>query len=120
MTTLGAPKPVKQAKRAKNPPIDKAAILLHRRKICDCGCKKYGNDLHHCFIGRMKGYPILDDERNLVLVEHNEHVARKFDNLKWRKHFWVIQCWRFGHPAMMEWIDAVLAAGLDKSRIDWL
>jgi hypothetical protein len=120
MKTLGKPKPAKQAKKQNNPPIDKYAILIHRSRLCDCGCKQVGQDLHHCFIGRMKGYPILDDERNLVLVEHNEHIARKFDNLLFRVFFWEKQCQRFGKKAMLEWVDAVLAAGLDRSRIDWL
>jgi len=120
--SLGKPKPERKAKKQANPKIDKAAILAKRNgwMACDCGCMHNGHDLHHAFIGRMKGYPILDDERNLVLVEHSEHIARKFDNKEWRYHFWLRQVHRFGHPAMMEWVDAVLAAGLDKSRIDWL
>lgn len=120
------PKPAPKVKKAKNPPIDKAAILLKRygetarTPECDCGCGQDGHDLHHCFIGRRKGYPILDDERNLVLVNHNEHIAGDFDNLEMRKWFWNHQCGRFTEKAMLEWIDAVLAAGLDRSRIDWL
>ena len=118
------PKPAPKPKKPNNPKIDKAAILAKRKdgwwKCCDCGCFKNGHDLHHAFIGRKKGYPILDDERNLVLVNHDEHIARTFDTQRWRKRFWMVQTARYGLPAMLEWIDAVLAAGLDRSRIDWL
>jgi hypothetical protein len=116
------PKPVSKAKKPKNPPIDKADILTRRGMLCDCGCRQWGYDLHHCFLGRRKGYPILDDERNLVYVNADEHrpPVKKFDKQIWRVFFWEVQCLRYGEKAMLEWIDAVLAAGLDKSRIDWL
>lgn len=117
---LGKPKPGKKPPKAKNPRIDKDVIITRRGSTCDCGCGQRAHDLHHCFIGRRKGYPILDDERNLVIVNHAEHISRKFDVMIWRVFFWEVQCLRYGEKAMLEWIYAVLAAGLDKSRIDWL
>ena len=122
------PKPVSKKKKAKNPPIDKAAILLKRygetarTSECDCGCGQDGHDLHHCFIRRRKGYPILDDERNLVFVNADEHrpPVNKFNSVEWKRIFWFVQCGRYGTAAMQEWVDAVIASGLDKSRIDWL
>lgn len=116
----GCPKPPKRQKKANNPPIDKYAILIHRSRLCECGCGQMAHDLHHALIGRRKGYPVLDDERNLIFVNHDEHIAGKFDNLTWRVKFWQRQIKRFGEALMQEWIDAVLAAGLDASRLDFL
>lgn len=119
------PKPTKQPKKAKNPPIDKQAYLEHRRnhgwgQFCDSGTLAIGTDIHHCLIGRLKGYPVLDDYRNYALVNPWMHQQRIFDNQKWRKYFWDLQCKRYGRFAMLEWVDAVLEAGLDKSRLDFL
>ena len=116
------PKSVSKAKKQKNPPIDKLDIITRRGMFCDCGCGEQAHDLHHCFIRRRKGYPILDDERNLVYVNADEHrpPVNKFNNVQWRRIFWFIQCGRYGTVAMLEWVDAVTGSGLDKSRIDWL
>ena len=116
------PKPVSKPKKAKNAPIDKLDILTRRGMLCDCGCGQQAHDLHHCFIRRRKGYPVLDDERNLVFVNADEHrpPVKKFDVQIWRVFFWEVQCVRYGEKSMLEWIDAVLASGLDRSRIDWL
>jgi hypothetical protein len=113
------PKPEKQAKKPNNPTIDKAAILAKRGSmICDCGCGKQGHDLHHAFIGRKKGFIELDDERNLVLVNHDEHIAGKFDTLEWRKKFWTRQLKRYGLVRMNAWI-CELPTRME-NRIDWL
>jgi hypothetical protein len=128
MTIIGKPKPTKKVKKAKNPPIDRRQVLYNKfggylswgNPFCECGCDKAGSDLHHCFIHRMKGYPVLDDERNLVYVNHDEHISRKFDNKEWRVYFWQIQCRRYGENKMLEWIEQVKAAGIHPSRIDWL
>jgi len=122
---LSKPKPTKQAKKQANPRIDKAAYLEWRAEkglslYCDCGCGSLGQDMHHCFIGRRKGYIILDDYRNIAWVTHDEHIARVFDCRLWRREFWIVFCRKLGTVYMLEWIDAVLAAGLDRSRIDWL
>lgn len=113
------PKPAPKPKKPNNPKIDKAAILAKRVvHTCDCGCGKEGHDLHHAFIGRKKGYVILDDERNLVLVNHDEHIARKFDNQEWRKKFWIRQLRRYGLSRMSDWLME-LPVKFD-NRIDWL
>lgn len=114
----GKPKPGAKPKKEKNPPINKASIIFKRSKLCDCGCQSVGHDLHHCFIGRKKGVAILDDERNLVLVNHYQHIARAFDNLAWRRKFWKVQCERYGEKSMLEWV--ALIPEKMKSRVDWL
>lgn len=113
------PKPQRRAKKPNNPRIEKERILSGRASLsCDCGCGKPGHDLHHCFIGRRKGYPVLDDERNLVLVNHDEHIARKFDNVYWRRVFWKKQISRYGREDMYEWVFGIPEKMLD--RVDWL
>lgn len=126
MTVIGAPKPGPKAKKAKNPPIDKEAFIQRRYGIlphgwvvkCDCGCGDAGHDLHHCFIGRKKGYPILDDDRNLVVVNHYEHIDRKFDTRAYRIWFWNRQCRFYGVASMMDWVNCLPPKMRD--RIDWL
>lgn len=116
---VAKPKPTKKAKKANNPPINKESILARRHNLlCDCGCGQEGHDLHHCFIGRKKGYPELDDERNLVLVNHAEHISRAFDNKKWRVKFWKVQCERYGIDEMLDWIRIIPEKML--SRMDWI
>jgi hypothetical protein len=100
----------------------KREILDERGTACECGCWQQGHDLHHCFIHNMKQggktkYPILNDPRNLVLVNHDEHIARKFDNIEWRKYFWEVQVDRYGYDKMMEWVNAL--PDKIKSRMDW-
>jgi hypothetical protein len=116
--TLGKPKPALKRKKRNNPPIDKAAVLEHRGFLCDCGCDLLAQDLHHAFIGRKKGQPHFDDERNLMHVNHWEHIERKFDNRQWRIKFWNIQCGRYGEEAMQEWLDEI--PDKFRHRIDWL
>jgi len=123
MTVIGKPKPGPKAKKAKNPPIDKVSIINERypRDLtirCECGCGAVGHDLHHAFIGRRKGYPVLDDAKNLVLVNHWEHIGRKFEDRYWRKFFWKKQCALYGESAMMEWVNSLPEKMRD--RIDWL
>ena len=53
MRTLGTPKPAPKAKKAKNPPIDKAEWLAYRLQrgwgfACDSGSGKPGHILHLC------------------------------------------------------------------------
>lgn len=95
-----------------------------RGYLCQCGCGKPNHDRHHCLIPQINKNGItkwkeLDDERNLVLVNHWEHVEeKKFDNLAWRQRFWKMQCERYGESAMMEWVSS-LPAKLS-NRLDFM
>jgi hypothetical protein len=113
------PKPEKRKKTKHATKINKEDILSRRESwLCDCGCGKPGHDLHHALIGRHGGVRELDDERNLVLVNHDEHISRKFDNQEWRKKFWLIQCERYGYHSMIEWMSKVPVNF--ENRMDWL
>ena len=88
--------------------------------LCMCGCGGLGHDLHHAFIHNIKHkgkskYPELNDQRNLVWVNHWEHINRKFDTFEWRNKFWHIQCKRYGEKHMQEWLDS-LPAKLDNRK----
>lgn len=78
-----------------------------------CGCGQPAHDWHHCFIHNIKKrgrsvYPQLNDERNLVFVNHWEHVElRKFDTRHWREYFWRLNCERYGEERMMEWLNSL-------------
>lgn len=123
MSVISKPKPAPKPKKRNNPPMNKQEYLEHRKQhgwdfMCDSGELVLGTDMHHCFIGRRKGYRILDDYRNIVLVNHPLHTQRKFDNRSWRIYFWNLQCARYGTENMLEWVNAVPEKM--RSRIDWL
>ena len=67
----------------------------------------------------MKRFPELDAPENLLLVNHDEHILRKFDNQAWRKYFWQVQIDRYGYEHMMEWLNN-LPAKIDRSRFDFV
>jgi hypothetical protein len=99
-----------------------------RGPYCECGCNDFAHERHHCLIpqinkgGKVK-YPILDDERNLVLVNHHEHTEEnKFKGEKWAAFFWKRQVKRYGIDAMMEWLDEVhrQAPKLAKERFNFV
>ena len=116
---VSKPKPEKRKKTKRVTKIDKEDILSRRGSwLCDCGCGKPGHDLHHAFIGRKAGIPELDDERNLVLVNHDEHISRMFDTIEWRKKFWKVQLKRYGLSRMEAWITEIPVKL--ESRITWL
>lgn len=96
-------------------------LATKRGYLCECGCGLPSSDRHHCLIPHLKrGGEILNDERNLVLVNHHEHVdLKKFDNLEWRRRFWKLQCRRYGEAAMLEWVNA-LPEKMKKTRLDFL
>ena len=88
---------------------------------CQCGCGHDGHDWHHALIGRKKGLKILDDPRNLVFVNHDEHIARTFDTPKWRRFFWELHCKIYGEASMLEWVEEVKrTTKLHKSRFDFM
>ena len=74
--------------------------------LCSCGCGQQGHDMHHALIGRRKRFPELNAPRNLVPVNHWEHINRKFDNQKWRLFFWEHQCKKYGKDKMIEWVES--------------
>lgn len=116
--TLGKPKPAPKPKKRKKPPINKAKILAEYRSfLCECGCGRKGEDLHHCLIHAMKYHPELDVPENLVLITHQENVDRKYDNLAGRKKFWQYQCRKYGTERMLKWL-ATIPPKL-RSRIDF-
>ena len=96
-------------------PFDKSELFDLRGNRCECGCGKLAHDAHHCFIGRKKRFPQLDCPENIVLVNHDEHILRRFDNLEWRKYFWQRQIDRYGYDHMMEWLNS-LPSKLDNRK----
>ena len=99
--------------------FDKLEIIQRRGYLCECGCGLAGQDAHHCFIPNLKRFSeYVNDERNIMIVNHDQHVSRKFDNLAWKKKFWKRQVLRYGQPAMDAWIESLPAKM--KHRIDWL
>lgn len=121
-----APKPAPRVRKSKNPPIDKEAYLQFRQSkgwslFCDSGIVlAQGTDMHHAFIGRKKGYPILDDYRNIVLVNHWDHINRVFDCRYWKSKFWALNVSRYGYAEMHDWANKVVEAGLSRDRLDFL
>lgn len=92
--------------------FDKETFIQRRGYLCECGCGKRGEDAHHALIHNIKTkgktkYRQLNDSRNLVLVNHAEHINRKFDNRHWREYFWRLNCERYGEEKMMEWLNSL-------------
>jgi len=92
--------------------ILKQELLEKRGGFCECGCGKQGHDAHHAFIHHIKRkgktkYKELNDPRNLIIVNHDEHINRKFDTRAWRIKFWKIQVNRYGEDSMMEWLNSL-------------
>ena len=99
--------------------FDKSELLAQRGQFCECGCNLYAHDAHHCFIPNLKRFSqYLNDERNIVLVNHSQHIARIFDNREWRNKFWKRQVLRYGNDKMNEWIKSL--PDKLRYRIDWL
>lgn len=103
--------------------FDKILFIQRRGYYCECGCGKMGQDAHHALIHHIKHkgktkYKELNDPRNLILVNHLEHINRKFDTRNWRQRFWQKQVERYGVERMNEWLES-LPAKL-KYRIDFV
>ncbi len=86
---------------------EKIKLFDERGQICECGCGKLAQDAHHCLISRRKRFPELDCPENIALVNHDEHLLRKFDNLAWRQYFWRRQCDRYGREHMVKWVNSL-------------
>lgn len=97
--------------------FDKYKLFLIRGNKCECGCGKQAHDAHHCFIPNLARLDT-NDERNIMLVNHDEHISRKFDNRRWKLYFWNIQVERYGKDVMQEWVDSIPAKF--RYRLDFL
>ena len=90
--------------------FDKEQLLIDRGCWCECGCGRVAEDAHHCLIPNLKRFSeYVNDERNIVLVNHTEHISRKFDCHEWRVKFYKRQVLRYGQEAMDEYINSLPA-----------
>jgi hypothetical protein len=100
--------------------FSKADLFSERGQYCECGCSLFAHDAHHAFVPNLRRFSEwVNDPRNIVLVNHDEHISRKFDCPEWRRKFWKRQVLRYGQDAMNEWIAAA-PAKLDKSRLSFI
>jgi hypothetical protein len=123
------PVPVKKVKKGLKPKpsapestyFDRAAFVRERGNICECGeCQERAEDAHHCMIPRNKKYPELDAKENRAHVNHFEHTAlKKFDNITWRRFFFLKNCTLYGRAHMIAWIKS-LPLKIKNTRLDFL
>jgi hypothetical protein len=100
--------------------FDKATLFSQRGQFCDCGCGQFAHDAHHFAVPNLKRFSEwVNDGRNIVLVNHDEHISRKFDNAEWRRKFWARNVLRYGEKSMLEWLNAA-PKKLDKHRLDFI
>jgi hypothetical protein len=101
-------------------PYDKAQLFSERGQYCDCGCKLFAHDAHHAFIPQLKRFKAYaDDPRNIILLNHDQHISRMFDNNEWRRKFWRLNVLRFGAEAMEDFRRSA-PAKMDKDRFAFL
>lgn len=86
--------------------FDKHKLFLLRGNKCECGCNQQAQDAHHCFLPNLARVDT-NDARNIMLVNHQEHIARKFDNREWKLFFWHRQVARYGEDMMLEWLNTI-------------
>ena len=99
--------------------FDKWTLIQQRGQFCACGCGKFASDAHHCLIPNLKRFAEhVNTPLNIALVNHEEHIARLFDNRDWRRTFYLQNVKRYGQEAMDAWINS-LPAKL-KHRLDFL
>ena len=99
---------------------NKADLFASRGRYCDCGCGLLAHDVHHFAVPNLKRFSEwVNDERNVVLVNHAEHISRRFDCDEWRLKFWKRNVLRYGITLMLLWKDAA-PAKLDKNRFSFL
>jgi uncharacterized protein YbcV (DUF1398 family) len=80
-------------------------------------CGRIATDAHHALIPNLARLDT-NDERNIILVSHECHISRKFDNKEWRRKFWDRQVLRYGVDVMQEWVDSIPAKF--RHRLDFL
>lgn len=101
-------------------PYNKADLLSERGQYCECGCKLWAHDVHHAFIPNLKRFSeYVNDPRNLILLNHEQHISRVFDNNEWRLKFWRLNVLRYGKTAMDDFRLSA-PAKLDKNRFAFL
>lgn len=93
-------------------------IFEDRGFLCECRCGQSGEDLHHALLGRRVNFPELDCAENLIIVNHAEHINKKFDNRKWRSKFWKIQVKRYGYKHMIQWVENLPAK--IRPKMNWV
>ncbi len=99
---------------------NKADLLASRGQYCDCGCGDFAHDCHHFAVPNLKRFSEwVNDERNIVLVNHTQHISRMFDCDEWRLRFWDLNVLRYGEESMLAW-KAAAPAKLDKNRFAFL
>ena len=70
--------------------FDKLKLIQTRGGLCACGCGCIAHDAHHALIPNLKRFAeYVNDPRNIALVNHDQHISRKFDNQKWRRIFYL-------------------------------
>jgi hypothetical protein len=99
--------------------FDKWELFCERGTLCACKCGSHATDAHHALIPNLKRFQeYVNDKRNIALVEHTEHIGRKFDCVAWRREFYRQNVARYGQEAMDDWVNS-LPAKL-KYRLDFL
>ena len=88
--------------------FDKLELFKERGMLCECGCGCASQDVHHALIPNLKRFrEYVNTPYNLILVNHEEHISRKFDNREWRVKFYKRQVLRYGQEAMDEWLNSL-------------
>jgi hypothetical protein len=100
--------------------FNKADIIAKRGSFCQCGCGLYAHDAHHAFVPNLKRFQeYVNDQRNIILLNHEQHISRMFDNDHWRRKFWRLNVIRFGAEAMEDFRRSA-PAKLDPDRFAFL
>ena len=88
--------------------FDKWTLIQQRGQFCACGCGKFASDAHHCLIPNLKRFAEhVNTPLNIALVNHAEHISRKFDCQEWRREFYRQNVQRYGQEAMDQWIASL-------------
>ena len=88
--------------------FNKWSLIQQRGQFCACGCGKFSSDAHHALIPNLKRFSeYVNDERNIALVNHAQHISRVFDCQEWRREFYRQNVARYGQAAMDEWVASL-------------
>ena len=88
---------------------DYGLSLFERRGwYCEYCHLRRATQKHHALFGRMKRYPELDAEENMMIVCPDCHTGKELlDTQEVREWFWKIQCERYGLDHMLAWIKSL-------------